>query len=77
MANNISGGTHKFTLLSELEKSLMEELDKLRDEAYQRKSDADKLVKDTIAALKKWDTKTEELVSQLREARDKHVSNHA
>ena len=37
----------------------------LRGEAYQRKSDADKLVKDTIAALKKWDTKTEDLVSQL------------
>ena len=55
----------------------MEKLDKLRDEAYQRKSDADKLVKDTIGALKKWDTKTEELVSQLHKARDKHVSMYA
>ena len=77
VVNNISGGTHKFTLLSELGKSLMEELDRLRDEACQMKSEADKLVKDTIAALKKWDTKTEELVSQLHKARDKHVSKSA
>ena len=51
----------------------MEKLDKLRDEAYQRKSEADKLVKDSIGALKRWDTKTEELVSQLHQYRDEYV----
>ena len=64
-------------LLSELEKSLMEELQELRDEAKHRESESDKIVKDTIATLKKWDKKTEELVSQLQVARDKHVSKSA
>ena len=61
-------------MLSELAESLVNELDKVRVEAQQRESEADKLVKDTIAALKKWDTRTEELVSQLQQARDEHVS---
>ena len=53
----------------------MQEMDKLRVEAQQREREADKLVRDTAIELEKWDTKTEELVSQLHEARDKHVSN--
>ena len=61
-------------MLSELTESLVNEMDKLRAEAQQRESEADKLVKDTIAALKKWDKRTEELVSQLQQARDEHVS---
>ena len=69
------GGSHKFTLLNKLEGLLIKELDKWRVEAQQRESEADKLVKDTMIGLEKWDTKTEELVSQLHEARDKHVSN--
>ena len=67
------GGGHKFTVLDKLERSLIQELDKLRVEAQQRESEADKLVKDTAIGLEKWDKKTEELVSQLHEARDKHV----
>ena len=67
------GGGHKFILLDTLQKSLIQELDKLRVEAQQRESEADKLVKDTAIGLEKWDKKTEELVSQLHEARDKHV----
>ena len=55
----------------------MEELQELRDEAKHRESESDKIVKDTIATLKKWDKKTEELVSQLQVARDKHVSKSA
>ena len=62
-------------MLDTLQRSLMHKLDKLRVEAQQRESEADKLVKDTMIGLEKWDTKTEELVSQLHEARDKHVSN--
>ena len=62
-------------MLDTLQRSLIEELDGLRVEAQQRESEADKLVKDTMIGLEKWDTKTEELVSQLHEARDKHVSN--
>ena len=69
------GGGHKFTVLDTLQRSLIQELDKLRAEAQQRESEADKLVKDTTIRLEKWDKKTEELVSQLHEARDKHVSN--
>ena len=68
------GDPHQYTVLSELMESLVNEMDKLRVEAQQRESEADKLVKDTIAALKKWDEKTEELVSQLQQARDEHVS---
>ena len=70
----IGGGGHKFTLLDNLQRSLIEELDKLRVEAQQKESEADKLVKETMIGLQKWDNKTEELVSQLHEARDKHVS---
>ena len=66
---------HKFTLLDNLQKSLIQELDKLRVEAQQRESEADKLVKDTMIGLEKWDKKTEELVSQLHEARDKQVGS--
>ena len=61
-------------MLDTLQKSLIEELDKLRVEAQQRESEAEKLVKDTEIGLEKWDKKTEELVSQLHETRDKHVS---
>ena len=61
-------------MLSELTESIVNEMDKLRVEAQQRESEADKLVKDTIAALKMWDEKTVELVSQLQQARDEHVS---
>ena len=43
-------------------------------QAQQRESEADKLVKDTMIALQKWDKRTEELVSQLQKARDEHVS---
>ena len=68
------GGGHKFTVLDTLQKSLIQELDKLRVEAQQRESEADKLVRDTIIGLEKWDKKTEQLVFQLQEARDKHVS---
>ena len=68
------GDPHQFTVLSELTESLVNELDKVRVEAQQRESEADKLVKDTIAALKMWDEKTVELVSQLQRARDEHVS---
>ena len=62
-------------MLSELTESIVNEMDKLRVEAQQRESEADKLVKDTIAALKMWDEKTVELVSQLQQARDEHVCN--
>ena len=68
------GGGHKFTVLDKLERSLIQELDKLRVEAQQRESEADKLVKDTMIGLQKWDNKTEELVSQLNQSRDKYVS---
>ena len=68
------GGGHRFTVLETLQKSLIHELDKLRVEAQQRESEADKLVKDIAIGLEKWDTKTEKLVSQLHEARDKHAS---
>ena len=60
-------------MLDTLQKSLIQRLDKLRVEAQQRESEADKLVRDTIIGLQKWDEKTEELVTQLHEARDKHV----
>ena len=69
-----SGRPHQYTVLSELTESVVNELDKVRAEAQQREREADKLVKDTIAAVKKWDKKTEELVSQLQQARDEHVS---
>ena len=62
-------------MLDTLQRSLIEELDGLRVEAQQREREADKLVRDTAIELEKWDTKTEELVSQLHEARDKHVSH--
>ena len=68
------GGAHKFTVLDKLERSLIQDLDKLRVEAQQRESEADKLVKDTIIGLQKWDNKTQELVSQLNQSRDKYVS---
>ena len=61
-------------MLDKLERSLIQELDKLRVEAQQRESEADKLVKDTMIGLQKWDNKTEELVSQLNQSRDKYVS---
>ena len=61
-------------MLDELERSLIHELDKLRVEAQQRESEADKLVKDTMIGLQKWDNKTEELVSQRNQSRDKYVS---
>ena len=64
-------------MLSELTESLVNEMDKLRVEAEQREIEADKLVKDTIAALKMWDEKTVELVSQLQQARDEHVSKQS
>ena len=70
-----SEGAHKFTAIDDLERSLIQELDKLRVEAQQRESEADKLVKDTMIGLEKWDKKTEELVSQLHEARDKQVGS--
>ena len=73
-ANFSGGGDHKFTVLDKLERSLIQELDKLRVEAQQRESEADKLVKDTMIGLQKWDNKTEELVSQLNQSRDKYVS---
>ena len=60
-------------MLDTLQKSLIQKLDKLRVEAQQRESEADKLVRDTMIGLEKWDKKTEELVTQLHEARDKHV----
>ena len=63
-------------MLDTLQKSLIQRLDKLRVEAQQRESEADKLVRDTIIGLQKWDEKTEELVTQLHEARDKHVSSN-
>ena len=69
------GGGHKFTLLDTLQKSLIQELDKLRVEAQQRESEADKLVKDTMIGLQKWDNKTEELVSRLHQYRDKYVGS--
>ena len=53
---------------------MIKELDKWRVEAQQREGEADKLVKDTMIRLEKWDKKTEELVSQLHKARDEHVS---
>mgnify|MGYP001798068768 CR=1 FL=1 len=62
-------------MLDTLQSSLMHRLDGLRVEAQQLESEADKLVKDTMKGLEKWDKKTEDLVSQLHEARDKHVSN--
>ena len=62
-------------MLDTLQRSLIKELDGLRVEAQQRENEADKLVKDTMIGLEKWDKKTEELVSQLHEARDKHVSH--
>ena len=65
---------HEFTAIDDLKSLLTQELDKLRVEAQQRESEADKLVKDTIIALENWDRKTEELVSQLQKARDEHVS---
>ena len=68
------GGAHKFTVLDKLERSLIQKFDKLRVEAQQRESEADKLVKDAIIGLQKWDNKTQELVSQLHEHRDKYVS---
>ena len=42
-------------MLDALQKSLMQELDKLRVEAQQKESEADKLVRDTIIGLEKWD----------------------
>ena len=64
-------------IVDTLQKSLIQQLDKLRVEAQQRESEADKLVRDTMIGLEKWDKKTEELVTQLHEARDKHVrANH-
>ena len=71
------GDPHQYTVLSELAESLVNKLDKVRVEAQQRESEGDKLVKDTIAALKKWDKRTEELVSQLQQARDEHVSKQS
>ena len=61
-------------MLDTLQRSLIEELDKLRVEAQQREREADKLVKDTIIALENWDRKTEELVSQPQKTRDEHVN---
>ena len=61
-------------MLDTLQKSLIQQLDKIRVEAQQREIDADKLVRDTMIGLEKWDKKTEDLVTQLHEARDKHVS---
>ena len=61
-------------MLDTLQKSLIQQLDKLRAEAQQKESEADKLIRDTIIGLEKWDKKTEQLVSQLHEARDNHVS---
>ena len=69
------GGGHKITVLDKLERSLIQELDKLRVEAQQRESEADKLVKDTMIGLQKWDNKTEELVSHLHQYRDEYVSS--
>ena len=57
-----------------MERSLIQKLDKLRVEAQQRESEADKLVKDTMIALENWDKRTKELVSQLQKARVEHVS---
>ena len=71
------GGAHEFTAIDDLKSSLTQELDKLRVEAQQRESEADKLVKDTMIALQNWDRKTEELVSQLQKTRDEHVSTQA
>ena len=48
----------------------------MRVEAQQRESEAEKLVRDTMIGLEKWDKKTEELVTQLHEARDNHVSSN-
>ena len=63
MISLAGGGSHKFTVLDTLQKSLIQKLDKLRVEAQQRESEADKLVRDTVIGLEKWDNKTEELVS--------------
>ena len=60
-------------MLSELTESLVNEMDKLRVEAQQRESEADKLVKDTMIGLQKWENKTEELVFQLYQYRDEYV----
>ena len=57
-----------------MERSLIQELDKLRVEAQQRESEADKLVKDTMIGLQKWDNKTEELVSQPHQYREDSVN---
>ena len=65
---------HKFTLLDNLQKSLIQELDKLRVEAQQRESEADKLVKDTMIGLQNWENKTEELVSQPHQYREDYVN---
>ena len=62
-------------MLDTLQRALIQALDKLRDEAQQRESEADKPVKVTTIGLEKWNTKTADLVSQLHEARDKHVSS--
>ena len=62
-------------MLDTLQRALIQTLDKLRVEAQQRESEADKVVKVTTIGLEKWNTKTEDLVSQLHEARDKHVSS--
>ena len=57
-----------------LERSLIQRLDKLRVEAQQKESEADKLVKDTMIGLQNWENKTEELVSQPHQYREDYVN---
>lgn len=73
----IAGGSgHKFTVLEKLERSLIQNLDTMRVEAQQKECEANKLVKDTTIRLDNWDKKTEELISQLHQSRDDHVSSN-